>query len=549
MAFLKRKTMDEQQPIKELTLPAGHLEARLIGAKETYMLAGRGTWKTSRGISLFCIDKIYEMPRSTGVLVGLSFEHLGDNTLPPLLQAWEEFGFSHGTHYVVGKKPPENWPKPHLGVINEKYDHVITWHNGTTIYLISLAKKASANGISAQWGVFDECKFMKWKELQDEIFPIFRANGKHFGHCGGYLSKFFATDKEGDPAQIQWLLDKREQMKPKKVQVVLSLAMELNELQKKCNAGGVRARQQMKPKMVQIQTTLAKLRSNMVHVVEIGGNDVVYAYGRPWLKDKQRNMGEREFNVAILNQDPTKPGDAFYPGYAEAMHTYSNSLDISPGVPLIIAADYQHSVAPITVAQLAKLPGHADVSLNYVDEVYTLANPVKPPAANGNGKRGGLTAAVQLFCDRYVKHIRKTVYYIFDQTAIGGRGEDDRHADKVINTLKKNRWTVIKVYTGQPPEHSIKYNDTDDYFKRVDVALPAISINRDRCPKLCKSITNAPVKIKNGKTAKDKSSETEITLDQSETTHFSDCFDMTNHAVLKLKRIKSITEARRAGIR
>jgi hypothetical protein len=185
------------QPVKELTLPAPHIEARLVSANETYLLAARGTWKTSRGLSLFAIDRIYEMPRSTGVLVGLSFEHLGDNTLPPLLQAWDEFGFSHGDHYVVGKKPPKEWPKPFLGLINEKYDHTISWHNGTVIPLISLAKKASANGISAQWGGFDEVKFMKQKELQDEIFPIFRGNEKHFSHCSGYLSKLFATDKLG----------------------------------------------------------------------------------------------------------------------------------------------------------------------------------------------------------------------------------------------------------------------------------------------------------------------------------------------------------------
>ena len=98
-----------EQPVKELVLPLPHYMTRLVRANETYMLAGRGTFKTTRGIALYVVDMVYEMPRSTGVAVGLSFESLGDNTMPPLLHALEEFGFYSGEHYVYGKKPPPEW--------------------------------------------------------------------------------------------------------------------------------------------------------------------------------------------------------------------------------------------------------------------------------------------------------------------------------------------------------------------------------------------------------------------------------------------------------
>lgn len=200
----------DEQPIKVLELPAPHILSRMIDANETYFLAARGTWKTTNIIAFYILHKVYQMPGSSGVIVGLSFEHLGDNTIPPLLHSWAENGILHGEDYVYALKPPDEWDKPHLGVINGKYDHCITFKNGTVIHLVSLKKKASANGISAQWGVFDEAKFMKEKNLVDEIFPIFRGNEKHFQHMHCYLSKLFATDKLADPVKIKWLLKKKE---------------------------------------------------------------------------------------------------------------------------------------------------------------------------------------------------------------------------------------------------------------------------------------------------------------------------------------------------
>ena len=231
--MMSNALQDIEQPVKDLVLPTPHMMARLIRANETYMLAGRGTFKTSRGIALYVVDMVYEMPRSTGVMVGLSFEHLGDNTIPPLLKALEEFGFVNGEHYVIGKRPPKEWPRPYGGILNDKYDHVMSWHNGTCIYLVSLVKKASANGISAQWGFFDEAKFMDEKVLVDEIFPIFRGNEqtkKLYSNSSGYLSKFFATDKKADPVKIKWLLNKRKYVNQELVNVVLTLQLQLNDL-------------------------------------------------------------------------------------------------------------------------------------------------------------------------------------------------------------------------------------------------------------------------------------------------------------------------------
>lgn len=525
-----------EQPIKELILPAPHMMARLISANETYMLAGRGTFKTSRGISLYAIDRVYEMPRSTGVGVGLSFEHMDQNTIPPLLQALDEFGFSNGDHYVIHKQPPKDWPRPYLGVLNNKYDHVMTWHNGTIIYLVSLIKKASANGISAQWGFFDEVKFMNETDLTDEIFPIFRGNEEtknRFQYCSGYLSKFFATDKNADPVKIKWLLKKRQLQNKKTIDIVLTLALELNDLKVLYNTAGINRKQLLRPQINAIESRLAKLRANLVHVVEVNAYDVEYAHGNKWLKDKRRNTKEHDFNVTYLNKDPDKPGESFYPDFNTVIHTYESNNDIDANKPLIITSDYQHSIAPVPICQLGRLPGSEVISLNYVDEIYRL-------------EPEGLQEALQAFCDRYADHANKKVYFVFDHTAIGRRVNADEYFVMVKKILKRNGWKIIEIYTGKAPDHYQKYQDTRQWL--TDNNTMPIRINK-KCKKLIISITGAAAISKNGETKKDKSGEQEPTLDQSETTHFSDTFDMINYAVLKLRLIKRGSQAARVSSR
>jgi hypothetical protein len=547
-----------------MDLPEPHILSRMVDANETYFLASRGSFKTTRGISLFVIDKVYQMPRSSGVIVGLSFEHLGDNTIPPLLHSWAEYGLKHGEHFVVAVKPPDHWPKPFLGVVNGKYDHCITFHNGTVIHLVSLKKKASANGISAQWGVFDEAKFMKEKQLQDEIFPIFRGNEKHFQNLGCYMSKFFATDKIADPAKIKWLLSKRSLNEPARINVVITLAQELSRI-KMAMAGkdpagnfvGQPSRTeglQLKRSAHHIETRLHKLRSGMVFYIEASGLDVVATLnknspgaGDRWLKDKERNMDEHLFKVGILNKDPDRAGESFYPDFALQLHTHKNPFDINPIKPFIIAADYQHSIAPICIAQLCKLPGADDITLNYVDEIYCLAKQFDKPKDNGNGKVGSLSAAVQLFCDRYKHHPTKRVIYVYDHTATGRRVDADKYFEIVVKILRKNRWAVRMVYTGQAPLHFAKYEDTKQWMSGAgDIG---IMINADRCDRTITSIQASTATTIAGKTEKDKKNEKDQDIDQSTTTHFSDVFDQINDAVIKRRMVKAGGTAGGVGAR
>lgn len=507
-------------------MPLPHMLIRLVRANTTYFVANRGGFKTTRGIAPYVIDCVYEMPRSTGIIVSPSFEHLLDNTLNPLMNALNEFGFVEGEHYVVGVRPPEDWPRPYIAVIAKKFDHIISFHNGTCMVMVSMAKKGSVNGISAQWGVFDEAKLMNERELMDVVFPVFRGNERHFGRSSLFMSKFFATDKLADPAHIKWILKKRELNDQKKIDIIISLQMHLNELYSAYEAGNNIEKPLIIARIRKFQDILIKLRSNLSYYVESNAEHTVQILGEKWLEDKRANMKPYEFKVAIQNVDPDRPEDGFYPDFDANHHCYESAEDYNPNEALIIATDYQHSVSPICITQLTKLPDKEELSLNYIDEIYTLAPE-------------GLEEAVMQFCTRYEKHKRRIVYYVFDQTATGKRVNADEYYKIVSSILKRNKWQVVEVWTGKQPGHYQKYSDTKGWLKEETDDL-AIRINKNKCRKTIISITSAPAKMKGTQTIKDKSSELNPSLDQSETTHFSDVFDMINHAVIKLKKIRPV---------
>jgi hypothetical protein len=525
---MKKGQMSEEITQHEILVPPQHAKIQLVDANETFLFGSRGSFKSSVGLSLYNLRRVFEMPRSTGVGVGISFNNLYENTLPPFKAFLLEKGFVEDVHFTISKPPPRSWPTPYIGVVDRTYKNTMTWYNGTSKQFISLMRKASANGVSAQWGDFDEVKFMSQKVLTDYIFPIFRGNEKHFRHCSGYLSKFFLTDKNADPGKIQWLLNKRDQVDQRKVDIVIALQIELDRLKALYNQAGKGKKLEIKVQIHAVETRLAILRARMVYVSEINADDVKPILGKAWYDDKRKNTSTYEWDIIYLNKDPSRPENTFYPAWDLKRHVHSTAGDIRKDTPLIIASDYQHTVAPIPVAQLSVLPGQSTMSLNFIDDPYTL-------------HPKGLRDAVKLFCTRHADHECKQVYYVYDHTAIGERVDADRYCAIVVDELENNGWQVYEINIGQAPGHFDKYTDTIDWMSEEKPDCIPIRIHC-RCTKLIKSVTGAGAKIVGKETKKDKSVEIQAGLDQSETTHFSDAMDMILNAVLKQRLISEIIE-------
>lgn len=510
----------------------------LVNAFIIWCLWGRGTGKTTGPLAWFMADRAEKMPGHTGGIFGTSFNDLEKKVLPKLLQGLADQGYQEGHHFVWDKRPPSDFDSPLTPVVS--YKQHFSWYTGSVFPLVSLYQKGSANAYDFQSGIFDEVKLMSQKQLEDEIFPTFRGSKRHkkkFGHLSQYLSKIFATDKLQDPLLISWILKKRDLVDQQKVELVMSLQMSLNDLTVQLHSATEKQRPSLEQQINEIEYYLNRLRKKLVFVSEASAIDNLDVLGQEWLDDKIINMSEYELNVAIYNEDPEQASEGFYPDYKKEIHEYEADNDYNPYAPFIISSDYQHSIAPIPIAQICTLPGAEKPTLNFIDEVYTMAPE-------------GLEEAVTKFCLKYDGHGKKVVYYCTDHNAIGDRQSAEPFNVIVTNAFIACGWHVVEVFVGQATEHFLRYLRMKFFFGNAKGTSMPIKINR-KCIKMRTSINNAKTKIGNdGKTKKDKKYENTTRypeMDQSETTHFSDAFDTVIEAVLEQKLININTSISTGG--
>jgi len=497
---------------RELNKP--QMMVNLVQANETWLLWGRGTGKTVGGLAPWMARVAESMPGHLSGIFGKTFEHLDNNIMPKLLLGLQEAGYVRDQHYVVGTKPPKDW-RPCLYPI-KKWDRTLTWYTGTTFQQVSLYEKGSANAFDFQSGVFDEAKFMDQLQLEDEVFPTFRGFEHIFGDSPDYLAKIFATDKYADYLDIKWILDKRKQVDPRRVELVVQLRLALSRIDEELinQQLVVSQKEAFLQKRSQILTRLKTLCKDMVYVSEASALDNMRNLGEKWFLDKKRTMGKYEFDVAILNKDPRKAANGFYPALDEH-HLYQDAagLDYNPGMPMMIAMDYQHSISPMCVVQPQLWDSKP--SINFINEFYAL-------------HPQGLEDVVDAFCAHYLHHKHKLIYYIYDHTAIGERSSAKPLKQIVVDRFRAKGWAVYEVYLGQAPAHFTKYEKIKAWMEEKDSKARTIRFNEAKCEYSLLSMQGAGTVISNGKTQKDKKYELTHrypTVDQRTTTHFSDVVD------------------------
>jgi len=405
---------------------------------------------------------------------------------------------------VIGKKPPSDWEKPLIPVLLYKY--VISLSDGSCMPVLSLEAEGSGNGFNLQANVGDEAKFFNEKKLKGEIIRAIRGCNKQFGHLAEFQSQWYFSDKyEGN---VQWMIDKRKLMNQKLIDAVIVMQIELNNL---IAANAVDPNDERTKKIIRYTQLLNKTQKHLVYVSEASALHNRRILGDEYFANQKLDSTESEYNVAILNKDPDKIENCFYPEYKEA-HNYQIQNDVNLSRPLIIALDYQWKISPIVQAQYAILPGRKDLTLNYNYSCHVL-------------HPHGLDEAINKWAQHNRNHINKIVYYLYDKTAVGKSPNREPYYKTVIKNLRAHGWRVVPLNMGDTPLHNDKFKEINNHLK-VPGRKPAICINSFNNQDMITSINLSPAKTVAGKTVKDKSSEGNLSVPAVRSTHFSDTFDM-----------------------
>ena len=302
------------------------LRSKAIDAPTEIAVMGRGTGKTVGILARKTSEKYFgTMPRSTGVILGATYTQLTSRTLPELIKGLQMFGYQMDHHFVWGR-PPEKWKKkwkwkgPYAPPIDYKY--VLSWWNGAIAKLVSQERPGSSNGISIDWIIGDELKYINEQKLNTELLPANRGIIPEFADNPYHHGMTFTTDMPVGTSG-RWIFEMEKKMDREKVNQIWELQVckfQLNHLLKK------ETRKLFRDELIKqinvLDDEMNDLRRGLLYYHEASTLDNIHALGMDYIKQQLRDTSPFQFDTQILNLRPLRLEDGFYPDFDEEMHGY-----------------------------------------------------------------------------------------------------------------------------------------------------------------------------------------------------------------------------------
>lgn len=344
---------------------------QLIGANTTVIVAGRRTGKTDSIAAPFALRNMQRMPGSTGGIVVPTFKHGLTNTLPGLLAAWKRWGYIHGVHYVVGRRPPKSFARPIIEP--NDYEHVISFYNGSCAVIISQDRPGSSNSLTLSWLLVDEAKFIDYQKLKDETLPANGGIKSHFGRHSFNHSIMILSDMP-QTQKGSWFLHYRDKMDPELIATIEGTVYEIwrtKERIRKLSAKGQPVPDYLKGYLRRLDRNLNQMRSVAVYYKEYSSIENLQLLGENYIKQMKRDLTPLTFQTSILCQRIGIAKDGFYSSMREG-HKYNASdfesldaafkrlavsgyglenpltcqadADVQPDAPICIGMDYNANI-------------------------------------------------------------------------------------------------------------------------------------------------------------------------------------------------------------
>ena len=535
----------ETKETKKVYFTDPQLEFRYTAAHTSVIVAGRRFGKTHGLAAPWLLRNVQHMPRSSGGLIGAAFQRILTQTLPGTLQALDEMGFKRDVHYYIGHRPPKaaGFVKP----VREpaRFDHVISWYNGSIQYLISQDIPGTSNSLTLQYLMGDEAKYIDFEKLKDETFP---ANGGFKGpwaECPWLNSMLFMSDmpttKKGS-----WFLNFREKMDEELINTIHFLVKEIYDLKQR------KQTTYTKKMLAFYRKRLAQFRSVAVYYREWSSIENIELLGKKYISQMKRDLPPLVFQTSIMCIRPGKLKDGFYPALSERLHMYTafdNSYlqnldydlkkaaeqdcrqdgDINLDKPVCVAFDYNANINWLVAGQ------KDGMKMKVLKSFY-----VKYERK--------LRELVDDFCNYYRFHHTREVVYYYDNTALGSNyavSEED-FASVITSQFEKNGWNVTRVHIGNPIKHHEKYILLDQAFKGQKYLFP--QLNQPNNEALLLAMQHTGVKVGPHGFQKDKSGEKHAETEEDRLEHRTDGTDAFDTLFIGMNFYSYESSARGVGM-
>jgi hypothetical protein len=531
----------------------------LSNAKSEVSIHGRGTgksfiigWEISQIVRL--------MPRSVSSITGRTYGQIYSRTLPSTLKFLGKLGIEKDKDFVIGIKPPKKlaFLEPYEKIT--RYDNFISFSNGTGFLMLSQERQGSSRGPNIDREIVDEALTLNKQRYDEEVSPANRGNEELWGFKAPQEDKVIQHHGFRYVSSMPYTLDQRWLLKfgdyyeqEAGIHIydiwnrIVKLQIQLIESQK---AGDkilfkniwneiVRLKLQIAP-FVSKEGLLFTLANAFDNLDNLGMSYIIREF------EKQNLL---TFMVEILNWIPDQVEDCYY-HLDSSQHIYYDAidndyirdiaentnwnteqlsaencrfdLDCDPHRPIEIVPDWGSKIALFSVAQernynfVTKMMQSVDCTIN---EFFVRSN---TPGVM-------IDDLVDKFCKYYLPHPTKTIIYFRDRYGDSRQPNaknSKTYNEQAIDRFTLNGWTVdVRVHKGQEPPQHDKYLLWMNILKGNDIRYPNFLINGHRCKYTIISMNNTKVTDKDGKFAKDKSSEQKHSILPEEATHFGDAVD------------------------
>lgn len=530
--------------------------AQLAGMLMTrffYLIAGRGSSKTTEFQVERLMEMVYDMPGAPVCWVSDTYSNLQKNVLPMVLEGLERKGFKEGVHFVIEKSPPvftdqekaelPQWLKDHFWKPFNKlasYKHTIVFFTGFNITFGSLDRPSSLAGRSYVHVFGDEVKYFPEAKIANLLKAV-RGYRMKYGNSVFYRGHTFTTDmpNTGNVGEYDWILKQGKKMNKRFIVLLLKTAFVVNSI---LHEWAVAQERRDRPDIARKRANYERWRDRL-YLLRMDSRAHTFFYiassyvnvdilTPEWFADAfASDLGDA--NTAILSMRPSlESGERFYANLTEN-HFYYDGNDpywsevfglrdeedcrllryLNKDKALDVSLDFGNMFSLI-VAQ------DAGEKYRLLKNIYTLSPEWTRELADK-------------FIRYFAPHLEKTINLYYDRSGNNYAKAKKDLATAIKNDIERDKdgkrtgWKVILMSQG---EGNIGSNE-EYVFMQVLLSghnkrLPTVAIDAYNCKNVKLSLEQARTRIdRNGLVVKDKRSEKlPIHRLPFESTNFSDSF-------------------------
>ena len=516
---------------KPIYFNAVQQKVMFIAANKTTIVGGRRIGK-SHGIAAPWLQRNFQrMPRSSGAVVGSSYQQLLTRTLPGTITALEKIGFVRNKHFFIGRRPPKSagFVEPYISP--ESWDYVISFYNGSILHLISQDREGTSNSFTLDYLLIDEAKLANFEKLKSETFPANGGYRGYFGNCPWHHSMLIISDmpttKKGS-----WFLNYKDECDNELIECIEGLVYEIWKMENKVldfKKAGTEVPAYLKSYIRKLHKTLSEFRAVASYYEEFSSIENLQVLGENYIKQMKRDLPPLVFQTSILCKRIGALTDGFYSALKESVHYYTNfnnsfldSLDydfakaqsagslqdgdLMTNEPVCIAMDYNANINWLVAGQ----------------QMGNRMNVIKSFFVKYERK---LEELVDDFCEYYQHKQLKEVVYYYDTTALGSNYavNSDDFAMVVINRFRRCGWNVVPVMIGNPLPHKEKHLLINRALKGQGGLIPYF--NKSNNEALLLAMEQTGIRLRDGGFKKEKGGEKYKESEEDKLEHRTDGTD------------------------